>query len=376
MSQASTSQAYDVVPNEKETMKNLNDRLASYLEQVRSLESSNKKLELQIREYCEKRTHSDHKERNYTAYFSLIADLRNKISKQQLENQRVTFQINDAQITLDNFRLKVEKEMNMRSSVERDVSHLRGAQDGLTQTRPSLELQIQGLKEELVYMQKNHEDEMRLLRAQQGGSVNVEVDTAESVDLIKVLNEVRQQYETVMEKNKTELHRWFETKVESIKTEITSTTVEAKTFQTELSELKKTCQTYEISRESLLTEVGYLQQTLEEVQRRVSVQLTQLQMMINALEAELQQLRVSMETQKSEYSTLLDLKMRLELEIEEYRRLLGGELEKKTVIISKVEEKVEEHKPHIERRTRTIIEEIVDGVVVTHQVDTQIEDIQ
>lgn len=51
------------------------------------------------------------------------------------------------------------------------------------------------------------------LRAQHGGSVNVEVDSAESVDLTKVLTEMRQQYESLMEKNKFELEKWFQTKV-------------------------------------------------------------------------------------------------------------------------------------------------------------------
>lgn len=357
-------------------MKSLNDRLASYLEQVRSLESSNRKLELQIRERCEKMAHSDDKARDYSAYFTIIADLRNKISNQQLENQSIIFQMNDVQHAADDFKLKEDKEMNLRSLVEVDVSRLRAARDGLTLTRSGLELQIQGLKEELVHMKKTHEEEVRLLRAQQGGSVNVQVDSAESADLTKVLSEVRQQYETLMEKNKSELQRWFQTKVESFNAEKTTTTLEAKSSHTELSELKKTYQSYEISQQSLLSEMGCLRQTLEEVQGRVGVQLTQLQRNIDALEAELQQLRVSVETQRSEYSALLDLKMRLELEIEEYRRLLGAELDKKTVIVSRVEEKVNERKPHIERRTRTIIEELVDGVVVNHKVDTQIEDIQ
>lgn len=35
-----------------------------------------------------------------------------------------------------------------------------------------------------------------------------------------------------------------------------------------------------------------------------------------------------------------------------------------------------EHKPHIERRVKTIVEEIVDGKVVSSKVDTQVEDIQ
>ena len=35
-----------------------------------------------------------------------------------------------------------------------------------------------------------------------------------------------------------------------------------------------------------------------------------------------------------------------------------------------------EHKPHIERRVKTIVEEIVDGKVVSSSVDTQVEDLQ
>lgn len=55
--------------------------------------------------------------------------------------------------------------------------------------------------------------EKRLLRVQQGGSVNVEVDSAQSVDLAKVLEEMREQYEAVVMKNKMELEKWFNLKV-------------------------------------------------------------------------------------------------------------------------------------------------------------------
>uniref|UniRef100_A0A4W6CAS8 Keratin 99 n=1 Tax=Lates calcarifer TaxID=8187 RepID=A0A4W6CAS8_LATCA len=310
-----------VINNEKVTMQNLNDRLASYLEKVRSLEAANKKLELQIREYYEKR--SPTASRDYTAFFATITDLRAKIARKLSENQSVILQIDNAQLAAEDFKLKYETELHGRTMVEADVARLRGVRDSLTLGISDLEMQIEGLKEELAYLKSNHE-EMHLLRIQQSGTVNVEVDSAESVDLTKILEEMREQYEAVVAKNKMEVEKWFQTKVETLRTTISACTTEVKTSYSELSELKRTYQSLEINRQSVLTE-----QSLEEVKSRYSVQLSQLQVIINRMEVELQQLRASIEQQQSEYNLLLDLKMRLELEIAEYRRLLEGDLYEK-----------------------------------------------
>lgn len=60
--------------------------------------------------------------------------------------------------------------------------------------------------------------EMRLARLQQSGNVNVEVDSTDSVDLSSVLEEMREQYEAVMSKNKLELEKWFKAKVRQERT--------------------------------------------------------------------------------------------------------------------------------------------------------------
>lgn len=63
--------------NEKSTMQNLNDRLAAYLERVRSLEKANSLLEKQIREWHEKNTGGIRSD--YSSYFQTIEDLQSKV---------------------------------------------------------------------------------------------------------------------------------------------------------------------------------------------------------------------------------------------------------------------------------------------------------
>lgn len=64
------------VANEKETMQDLNERLATYLEKVRSLEQENRRLELQIRDFAAKKGPSA---RDWSHYWEVIEELRDKV---------------------------------------------------------------------------------------------------------------------------------------------------------------------------------------------------------------------------------------------------------------------------------------------------------
>ncbi|XP_045382467.1 keratin, type I cytoskeletal 15 [Lemur catta] len=310
--------------NEKVTMQNLNDRLASYLDKVRALEEANTELEVKIRDWYQKQAPSS-PERDYSHYFKTMEELRDKILAATIDNSRVILEIDNARLAADDFRLKYENELALRQSVEADINGLRRVLDELTLARTDLEMQIESLNEELAYMRKNHEEEMKEFSSQLAGQVNVEMDAAPGVDLTRALAEMREQYEAMAEKNRREAEAWFFSKTEELNKEVASNTEMIQSSKTEITDLRRTLQGLEIELQSQLSMKSGLENSLAETECRYATQLQQIQGLISGLEAQLSELRCEMEAQNQEYKVLLDIKTRLEQEIATYRSLLEGQ---------------------------------------------------
>ncbi|NWQ82695.1 K1C12 protein, partial [Columbina picui] len=365
--------------SKKETMQNLNDRLAAYLDKVRSLEDSNTELERKIREWYEKNgpgTGVPGAGNDYSKYYPIIEDLRNKIINATIDNARIILQIDNARLAADDFRLKYENEVALRQSVEADINGLRRVLDELTLTRADLEMQIESLNEELAYLKKNHEEELQGIQSSTFGEVSVEMDAAPGTDLTKLLNDMRGQYEVIAEQNRKEAEAWFNEKSGELKREISTNTEQLQSGKSEITDLKRTLQSLEIELQSQLAMKKSLEDTLAETEGGYCAQLSQMQLQIGNLESQLVQVRADMERQNAEYQQLLDIKSRLEMEIETYRRLLDGDagqgvtLESSSLTGSKSQTQSldSSQDPSKTRKIKTIVEEVVDGKVVASHV--------
>ncbi|XP_077019128.1 keratin, type I cuticular Ha5 [Tamandua tetradactyla] len=309
--------------NEKETMQFLNDRLANYLERVRQLERENAELESRIREWSQQQV--PYMYPDYQSYFRTIEELQKKTLCTKAENTRLVVQIDNAKLAADDFRTKYETELSMRQLVEADINGLRRILDDLTLCKSDLEAQVESLKEELLCLKKNHEEEANSLRCQLGDRLNVEVDAAPPVDLNRVLDEMRCQYETLVENNRRDAEDWFNTQTEELNQQVVSSSEQLQTCQAETIELRRTVNALEIELQAQHSLRDALESTLAETEARYSAQLAQVQYLISNVESQLAEIRCDLERQNQEYQVLLDVRARLECEINTYRGLLESE---------------------------------------------------
>ncbi|NWH73152.1 GFAP protein, partial [Piaya cayana] len=188
--------------NEKVEMMELNDRFASYIEKVRLLEQQNKVLVVELNQARDQ-------EPSCVAdiYQEELRDLRQRVEQLATAKARLEIERDNLAEDLGNLQQK-RGHMAALGTVPpwcQDV-------DAAALARLDLERRVGTLQDEIIFLRKVHEEELRELQEQLARQrVHIEVD-ASKPDLTAALRDIRSQYEAVAATNTQETEEWYKSK--------------------------------------------------------------------------------------------------------------------------------------------------------------------
>lgn len=203
-------------------------------------------------------------------------------------------------------------------------------------------------------------------RSSQDFKVNVKVNAPPPEDLAKILAEIRQDYEAIIEKNRQSLDSWYKELSSAASLAAVPNPEEIQSSENEIKDLTRTLQSLDIELQAQMSKKHMLEDTLADTRNYYAVALQNMQQVISKCEEELSQLRHDIKQQNNQYKVLLGIKTRLEKEISTYRLLLEGNVDGKT---KKSELKAKEYAGLTNRKIKAIVHDSVNGQVVSSTVN-------
>ncbi|XP_076129235.1 desmin-like [Alosa pseudoharengus] len=302
--------------SERQEMVTLNDRLAVYIEKVRSLESQNKLLEAEIDAIQNRYTKPSGLRKLYEEQLREMM----KVAEQMRMQRDLAFAAKDAMAgQLEMLKVKYEEAVEARKKVEMDIVAFRPDVDAATAARIALEKQLDNLERELEFLQRLHKQEIEELMAQiYGGMSKVDVEFA-LPDLSAALKDIQAQYDSIAAKNLQEMDSWYKNKFQDMNQKSTSHVDRARSVREEITGAKRDIANKERDLEALKTRNEGLEAQIREAQERYKKEEEDLLARIEAVKLELQGIKSKIAMMLKEYQDLLNLKMSLEIEITTYR---------------------------------------------------------
>uniref|UniRef100_A0AAY4EZV5 IF rod domain-containing protein n=1 Tax=Denticeps clupeoides TaxID=299321 RepID=A0AAY4EZV5_9TELE len=306
--------------NEKAELAHLNDRFASYIEKVRLLETQNQALVVEV-----ERLRGREPTRLADLYEEEMRELRAQIELITNQRSRIEVERDNLADDLDKIKLRLQEEILQREEADNNLAAFRADVDAATLARLDLERRIETLQEEIAFLKKIHEEEIRELQAQmQETQVQIQMDMSKP-DLTAALRDIRAQYEGIAAKNIAEAEEWYKSKVTDLNQAVSENNKALKQAKLDTMEYRHQIQSYTCEIDALKGTNDSLMRQLQEMEDRHGREAGGFQDTITRLETEIANLKDEMARHLREYQDLLNVKMALDVEIATYRKLLEGE---------------------------------------------------